>query len=914
MTTSTIARVTALRDGYDVTHELNAANFNWFRKSSRDKSGDADWALAHQGMKEITLTGEDIDFHAIITCRLTVNTYHTDFGVKNGDLTQTVNETYIGHTFTLHDGNLYVNVPDTYRIEDNVLIANALQSDYISVSQTVIDRKDDPYVRDLWTSLNITNEAITAKANQSDINNLTGRIAQAEGRLDVAAREIALKVSRSEYINSPVEPLDDVVIGTVWFDSANKMFRECVALTPNLIEGTHYTWITTASARVVTSGINIDAEHILMSSKNIVFELTDPYDPERVLLRIDLDGAGFDKLISSVIESPDVVGMQARNGPMLLTVDPVSYNNVTVFESVRAALQRIKATSFLEQITKRVYLENDVNIRVRDYINMSEPLGIEIEGFIGVGRIELYALNFMVFQNTNITIRNCTVPVSINGLTLSNGSIVAENCNRLTIENCDIAGSSASEGAIHASATRMIVRRCMGGNNSPYFLYAADASQVAFSDCRSIAASKKVICANESLVTVGTNAIDFEKVNCWDQENGGQVFVHGQKMGLGGSFSAQVSLNRVNITLGSGTSFVATATPNGGSPPYSYRYAVFRDGNLISQQPDSHQIPGYEYVPTVAGTYYVTVVVTDGYGSTVTAQSSTVSVSAQATSPLSVYAYAAQTSISYGSPITWYFSASGGTPPYQYRYVLYVNGSQAGSGSWSSSATHYVGAANFTGSVTITVYAQDKNGLTESYTGATVTVSGGPPSGTGSQTLYASAYNTRRGSEWRGSSQIYQGAFITLGEVGIDNVPGNQLNYGCIWFSGLSGLYGKTIQSAKLTVTRGSGAGYSGSITIGAFAVANASASGSVITSGRTVYTLGTIGGYNAMATLDCRNLIQTVVSNGWTAIALCDPMFPLDTTTRSSSSNCRTGASGMYTVNYTIFLASGVRLEITYL
>jgi len=206
---------------------------------------------------------------------------------------------------------------------------------------------------------------------------------------------------------------------------------------------------------------------------------------------------------------------------------------------------------------------------------------------------------------------------------------------------------------------------------------------------------------------------------------------------------------------------------------------------------------------------------------------------------------------------------------------------------------------------------RDSTGATASFSGAVVTVSGGS-GGSGSQTMNASAINTRQGSTWRGSS-LYQGAFINLGEVGIDNVPGPSLNYGCIWFSGLGSLYGKTIQNAKLTITRNSGAGYNGSISVGAFAVANASASGSVVTAGRTVYTLGSIGGYNATAALDCKNLIQTVVNNGWTAIGLCDPLFPLDTTTRSNLSNCRTSGQGMYTLNYTTFSTSGISLEVTY-
>lgn len=66
--TKAIARV--FRSGKDITDDQTDASFEWTRNSG-NAAADAAWAEAHKGMKQITLTADDLAGNVLISCSLT---------------------------------------------------------------------------------------------------------------------------------------------------------------------------------------------------------------------------------------------------------------------------------------------------------------------------------------------------------------------------------------------------------------------------------------------------------------------------------------------------------------------------------------------------------------------------------------------------------------------------------------------------------------------------------------------------------------------------------------------------------------------------------------------------------------------------------------------------------------------------
>ena len=55
----------------EITATLDASAFNWHRQSY-DDAADAEWDAAHRGMKEITVTTEDVTDNASFYCEVAI--------------------------------------------------------------------------------------------------------------------------------------------------------------------------------------------------------------------------------------------------------------------------------------------------------------------------------------------------------------------------------------------------------------------------------------------------------------------------------------------------------------------------------------------------------------------------------------------------------------------------------------------------------------------------------------------------------------------------------------------------------------------------------------------------------------------------------------------------------------------------
>lgn len=140
--------------------------------------------------------------------------------------------------------------------------------------------------------------------------------------------------------------------------------------------------------------------------------------------------------------------------------------------------------------------------------------------------------------------------------------------------------------------------------------------------------------------------------------------------------AAPLQLNAVNAnktTMLSGDSVTFTPQVTGGKPPYQYRYVLtrnnyfYKDTGWVTEKSRKSQL-----YPT--GEWRVTVSVKDANG-TVTPEVSSPVVIVNEASPLTLSKVNVnKTLMQSGGTVTFSASVSGGSPPYQYRYRLYLNG------------------------------------------------------------------------------------------------------------------------------------------------------------------------------------------------------------------------------------------------
>lgn len=169
--TSTVAQVYVHDvNGEDITDQFPDSAFSWTRTST-DPAADAIWNAAHKSMKSTTITTDDIDFTAVIRCVFDASLAYPAVYIDTTD-----GNLYIDHYALDPNGKLWIDDEgnlmsqnDVYSMEDNGnLYADFKEKDipYAEVETTFVDRTDDPYIAELRTSLDITNEAITATAER----------------------------------------------------------------------------------------------------------------------------------------------------------------------------------------------------------------------------------------------------------------------------------------------------------------------------------------------------------------------------------------------------------------------------------------------------------------------------------------------------------------------------------------------------------------------------------------------------------------------------------------------------------------------------------------------------------------------------------------------------------------------------
>ncbi len=138
-----------------------------------------------------------------------------------------------------------------------------------------------------------------------------------------------------------------------------------------------------------------------------------------------------------------------------------------------------------------------------------------------------------------------------------------------------------------------------------------------------------------------------------------------------------------------------TATPSGGTSPYSYSWTL--SGNQVSTSQD------FSYSFSTAGSYSMEVTVTDSVGETYSA-----SVTVTINNNPSVTVSSSQNPTDVGNSVTFTAASSGGTGTISYSWT--INGASEGSGS----TLNY--SFSSSGSYSISVTVTDSDGHTASYT------------------------------------------------------------------------------------------------------------------------------------------------------------------------------------------------------
>lgn len=111
--TQTRAMARIFRDGSEITNEYSEKVFCWTRESG-DAEADAAWNAAHRGMREITLTAQDVPQKMVIRCSVTGTADAYGTMMTDGiNLTHQRGAQDAGHSFGIENGNLMLYIPYT---------------------------------------------------------------------------------------------------------------------------------------------------------------------------------------------------------------------------------------------------------------------------------------------------------------------------------------------------------------------------------------------------------------------------------------------------------------------------------------------------------------------------------------------------------------------------------------------------------------------------------------------------------------------------------------------------------------------------------------------------------------------------------------------------------------------------------
>ena len=296
--TSTVAQVYVHDvNGEDITDQFPDSAFSWTRTST-DPAADAIWNVAHKSMKTTTITTDDIDFTAVIRCVFDASLAYPAVYIDTTD-----GNLYIDHYALDPNGKLWIDDEgnlmsqnDVYSMEDNGnLYADFKEKDipYAEVETTFVDRTDDPYIAELRTSLDITNEAITATAErieadldefkaevQLTADGLSSRVTTVENGVTTLESEFeqtsqgfetrVSAIEENEITRSETAP-ENPVNNALWLDMSvdPNMLKRWDALTQTWIElGADVDLSDYPTRSEVTSEINQSASSITTQVRN----------------------------------------------------------------------------------------------------------------------------------------------------------------------------------------------------------------------------------------------------------------------------------------------------------------------------------------------------------------------------------------------------------------------------------------------------------------------------------------------------------------------------------------------------------------------------------------------------------------------------------------------------------------------
>ena len=181
------------------------------------------------------------------------------------------------------------------------------------------------------------------------------------------------------------------------------------------------------------------------------------------------------------------------------------------------------------------------------------------------------------------------------------------------------------------------------------------------------------------------------------------------------SMSAGVTSKYTARAVGEANRYYATA--EGGTAPYTYQYALYKDGALYSESAWLTE-DNYRVDYTEPGVYVMRVTVQDQNGvlSDPVESGETVVIV-----PVTATAMGKYTDREVGQPNRYYATAEGGTAPYTYYFRLYKDGAVYHNSGWITEDNYRI---DFTeaGTYTMTVKVQDANGNKTDWVECTKTV------------------------------------------------------------------------------------------------------------------------------------------------------------------------------------------------
>ena len=167
-------------DGRDIT-DANIKTLAQVINTTELAKTDEAWVPTHPegDPYSIVLTNDDVDFHAVFSCRLQYTTMGTKFDIdKNNELSYYRSSDYQGGEFAIENGQLvvYKSGAIQYSIEGNDLYTDTLGENHdITTNMTIVDRVDDTYNAELLSQTRTSINMLSGEIN-SKVENLDGRL------------------------------------------------------------------------------------------------------------------------------------------------------------------------------------------------------------------------------------------------------------------------------------------------------------------------------------------------------------------------------------------------------------------------------------------------------------------------------------------------------------------------------------------------------------------------------------------------------------------------------------------------------------------------------------------------------------------------------------------------------------------